>query len=49
MSDTNKKKSYNVASIMFTWKRPNIKNDRWHFCKLWDFFNVCSFQIKCNL
>jgi len=30
-------------------KRSNVKNDRWHFCKLWDFFNVCPFQIRRNL
>ena len=30
-------------------KKFNVKSDRWHFCKLSDFFNVCPFQIKRNL
>jgi len=46
---TNTKKRYNVTPITSAQKKSNIKNDRWHFCKLSDFFNVCPFQIRCNL
>jgi len=30
-------------------KKSHVKNDRWHFCKLFDFFNVCPFQHRRNL
>jgi len=46
---TNTKKPYNVTHIMSVQKKSHVKNDRWHFCKLFDFFNVCPFQHRRNL
>ena len=40
---------YNVTPITSAQKKSNVKNDRWHFCKLSDFFNVCLFQVRRNL
>ena len=46
---TNTKKRYNVTPITSAKKKSNVKNDRWHFCKLSDFFNVCLFQVRRKL
>jgi len=46
---TNTKKPYNVTHITSSQKKFHVKNHQWHFCKLFDFFNICPFQHKRNL